>query len=137
MLLIFWLGLPVTLPKAHHGPSSADCLVLADHPPAGPGAIPALERCATIVARDTELLADLGRLYETEGRLEEAERRFQQALAIDPDYADVRLHLGSLMLRRGALADAREQAEAGLRVQPNRAALIELRVAATRRQPQP
>ena len=137
VLFVFWLGLPVKLPHSDRGASSAECLSLADRPPEGPSAIPTLERCAAIVPNDTELVADLGRLYETQGRLDEAERRYRQAIEIDPEYADVRLRLGHLMLRRGAAADALEQAEAALRVQPNRAALIELRVAAAREQSQP
>ena len=56
-----------------------------------------------------------------------AELAYTRALKLDPDYADVRLRLGRLLLARGADAEALKQADMALRVQPNRAALLDLR----------
>jgi Tfp pilus assembly protein PilF len=45
---------------------------------------------------------------------------------VDPDFADVHVKLASLLAARGAITDAREHAEAALRLQPNRAAVQQL-----------
>jgi tetratricopeptide (TPR) repeat protein len=94
--------------------------------------VPALERCRSIVPNDTEVMADLASEYEGAGRLDLAEKIYQEALAIDPGYANLRLRLGRLMLRRGAADEAQRQAVAALAVQPNREALLELLQDATR-----
>lgn len=126
LLLVLWIGLPIRIARSARGPSIAECLTLADRPPGNATSIPSLERCAALLPNDTELLADLGGQYEAAGRLDEAGRLYQQALAVDPLYADVRLRLGHLLLRRGQPAEAARQAEAALRVQPNRKALADL-----------
>jgi Tfp pilus assembly protein PilF len=77
-------------------------------------------------------MADLGSAYEAVGRLPQAERIYQQAVTVDPGDADVRLRLGRLMIARGAPAEARLQALAALRAQPNRKALLDLLGEATR-----
>jgi tetratricopeptide (TPR) repeat protein len=107
-------------------------LTLADQPSREPTKIPTLKRCVSIVLDDTELLADLAGTYVAEGRVHEAERLYEQALVLDPDYAQVHLELGRLKLGRGAWAKALLHAEAGLRVQPNRVALVKLRDQAIR-----
>lgn len=132
LLVTFWIALPVRMERASAGPSQGECLTLADRPADGPAAIPALERCAALVPNDTELLADLGREYEAAGRLDDAERVYRQAIAVDADYADVRLALGRLLLRRGRAAEARQQADAALHVQPNRPAILALMADASR-----
>lgn len=71
-------------------------------------------------------MADLGREYEKAQRPADAEAVYQRALAIDPDYADLQGRLANLLLQRGAVADAQRHAKEGLRVQPNRRALLEI-----------
>jgi len=127
ILCAYWMALPIHVGHSSRGPSLGECLTLADRPPEGPAAIPALERCLALVPNDTEILADLAAQYEAAGRLDDAERACRQGLDIDPQYADLRLRLGRLLLRRGARDEARQQADAALLVQPNRTALVELR----------
>ncbi len=86
-----------------------------------------LERCRALYPNDVELMADLGTVYEFTDRATQAEAIYRDALAIDPSYADLRLRLGRLLLRRGATDEARREAESGLLVQPNRQALRDLR----------
>ena len=138
LLCILWVGLPVRLVRFSSGPSSAECLTLSDSPPAGrAGIVPSLKRCTALFPNDTELMADLGAEYESAGSLELAEDIYQKAISIDPGYADLRLRLGRLMLRRGAVGEAQRQAEAALRVQPNRTALLDLLAEAARARKQP
>ena len=85
-----------------------------------------LERCSVVVADDVELMADLGREYEAAKRPADAERVYQRALAIDPDYADLHARLAALMLQRGDATNARAHALEGLRLQPNRRSLLDL-----------
>jgi tetratricopeptide (TPR) repeat protein len=133
LLGALWMALPIQLQRSSAGSSLADCLTLSDTPPAGrPGVLLALERCAVLLPTDTQLMADLGAEYEAVGRLVQAEGIYQHAITIDPEYADLRLRLGRLMMRRGAAAEAQLQAKAGLRTQPNRKALLDLLGQATR-----
>ena len=126
-LCLFSLALPVALPLPTSGASTETCLTLADAPPAaGPDAISRLEQCTAISPRDVELLADLGAAYEAVHAPERAEMMYRRALTIDPDDADVRLRLARLALARGDGSEARREAEAALRVQPNRRALLDL-----------
>ena len=74
---------------------------------------------------DVELLADLGGRGRSHHPAR-SEAAYRRALAIDPGYADLRLRLGGLLMRRGATLEARREAEAALRVQPNRRALLDL-----------
>jgi len=127
ILVGVWWTLPVQLDRAASGPSGDECLRLADRPPAGDGALSALERCTVLVPDDVQLLADLGEAYEAGGRAGEAEAAYRRALERDPDYADLHARLARLLLRRNAAADARAHLDAALALQPNRRALIDLR----------
>ena len=75
---------------------------------------------------DVELLADLGAAYEGAGRPQDAEKTYQNVLALDPDHADVRVRLAALLLGRGAASEARFHAEQALRIQPNRTRVRQL-----------
>ena len=129
VLCLFAVALPVGLPRASSTVSDEQCLTLADTPPAAarPDVVAAFERCSSLYPDDTQLLADLGALYEATGAPQRAETQYQRALQLDPDFADLRLRLGRLLLRRGAAADARREAVAALIVQPNRQSLLDLR----------
>ena len=127
LLCVFWLALPVRLQRASGGPSNEECLRLADCPPADTHAdLATLERCSAVVVDDVELMADLGAAYESAHRPADAESVYRRAIALDPDYADLRARLAVLLLQRGAADEARAHLTAALRVQPNRRALLDL-----------
>jgi Flp pilus assembly protein TadD len=129
VLCLFAVALPIGLPRASSTVSDEQCLTLADTPPPAARAdiLTAFERCSALYPGDTQLLADLGALYEAAGTPQRAEVQYQRALQIDPDFADLRLRLGRLLLKRGAAAEARREAIAALAVQPNRQSLLDLR----------
>jgi tetratricopeptide (TPR) repeat protein len=123
ILSLFAVTLPASMARPSSGVSKEDCLVLAERQ--GPSAPLALiEQCSALYPRDVELLADLGRGYET-AEPARAEATYVQALAVDPGYADLRLRLARLLLRRGAANDAITEAQGALRLQPNRRAIVE------------
>jgi cytochrome c-type biogenesis protein CcmH/NrfG len=127
VLCLFAAVLPTQLAGRSAGVTNEECLTLADAPAAKqPDRLARLEHCSALYPDDVELIADLGALYESIDRMK-AELAYTRALMLDPDYADVRLRLGRLLLSRGADAEALKQAEMALRVQPNRAALLDLR----------
>ena len=127
VLAVFAMALPLSSRSAVSGVSSTECSTLQDNASPTSPAVPLslLERCSTVFPADVELLADLGARYEATDPAR-SEAAYRRALAIDPGYADVRLRLGWLLVRRGAKLEARGQAEAALRVQPNRRALLDL-----------
>jgi len=75
---------------------------------------------------------DLARAYEGATRITEAEATYRRVIAADPDHADAHVDLATLLLSRGAAAEARQHAEIALRIQPNRRAVIELIARASR-----
>jgi tetratricopeptide (TPR) repeat protein len=126
VLCLFAGALPTQLAGRSSGITSEECLTLADVAPTRqPGSLSRLEQCSALYPDDVELMADLGAAYEAIDRTK-AELAYRRVLQLDPDYADVRLRLGCLLLARGAASEALHQAEAALRVQPNRAALVDL-----------
>ncbi len=127
VLALFIAVLPIRLHREANERSAETCLGLADRPPAeGPEAMNELERCSAVVPLDVELLADLGAAYESAGRPHDAEKTYRNVLALDPDYADVRVRLAAILLTRGAAPEAREHAELALRIQPNRTRVRQL-----------
>jgi tetratricopeptide (TPR) repeat protein len=127
VLAVLVIALPIRLHRAANEASGETCLRLADRPPPeGPDAINELERCSVVVPLDVELLADLGAAYESGGRPLDAEKTYQNVLALDPDYADVHVRLAALLLGRGAADEARDHAEQALRIQPNRTRVRQL-----------
>lgn len=127
VLIVCWLFLPVRLQRSADGPSNEACLTLADHPPAESGTFLAtLEQCAVLVPDDVELLSDLGAEYEKSGRAADAEAVYRRALERDPEYGDLHSRLANLLLKRGAVGDARIHAEAALKLQPNRQAVMDI-----------
>lgn len=126
LLVVLWVGLPVGLPGPSSGPASVQCLTLPDTPedPARPDLIPVLEQCSALNPTDVELMADLASSYEAHHRLSEAEAVYRRILSVDPGYAGARMKLAKLLLSRGDRIAAHREAEAVLRVQPNRTAVL-------------
>jgi tetratricopeptide (TPR) repeat protein len=65
----------------------------------------------------------IGILHQRHGQLEQARKWLVRATEQDPDSADARLQLARLYLATGEPGPAKEQAMAGLRIEPERAAL--------------
>jgi predicted Zn-dependent protease len=107
--------------------SSGDqCATLADvGGPRNRAPLDLLERCTRLYPDDAELAGDLALSLE-ERNDPRATAAYRRALSIDPSHADLRLRLGQLLLRQGDAAGAAAEAQAGLRVQPNRRALVDL-----------
>jgi len=128
------LTLPVQLDRASDGSSGDDCLRLADRPlPPNPATlIPELERCRLVAADDAVLVSDLGAAYAAAGRRDDAERAYRDAIVLDPDYAHAHAALAMALAERGERAEARTHAEAALRLQPNRTAILQLLAAIDR-----
>ena len=127
VLVILAVSLPIHVRDTADAPLIEHCLQLADRPPThNSDTLLELERCSAVVPDDVELLADLGTAYEFAGRHGEAETVYASVLILDPDHADVRVRLATLLLRRGAAADARGHATHALRIQPNRKTVQDL-----------
>lgn len=73
-------------------------------------AAPTLRQGLQHAPDNPELIADLGLHLLEAGRLDDAEARAHEALAIDATCADAVLLMGHVLLRRGDIAGAREQA---------------------------
>jgi tetratricopeptide (TPR) repeat protein len=128
LLAIMWATLPVQLHRPGEGGTNTECLTLADGGLSSDPVshIPLLEQCRTVVVNDAQLVADLGAAYEAAGRNADAQRAYRDALAIDPEFADVHLKLAAQLLTQGAAGEARSHVEAALRIQPNRRAALDL-----------
>ena len=64
---------------------------------------------------------NLGRLFVKEGRLEEAERQYLAAIAINPEEEDLRYNYGNLLMREGHFAEAETQYRIALQTAPQKA----------------
>jgi Flp pilus assembly protein TadD len=82
--------------------------------------------CSALNPADVELLSDIAAWYEKNGHQADAEAAYRRALAIDRDAADLRTRLARLLLSRGDANGARREAEAALKVQPNRRVLVDI-----------
>jgi tetratricopeptide (TPR) repeat protein len=131
MLVMCGIVLPASMPRPSSGVSKEDCLVLAERSGGKEPSLSLIERCSALYPKDAELRADFGRAYERTDPAR-AERAYTEALAIDPGYADLRLQLARLLLRRGDAGGAVREAEAALRVQPNRQVILDFLAAARR-----
>jgi Flp pilus assembly protein TadD len=127
LLALFRLALPVSLPESSADGGREECFTLPDATAtAAPTVVARLERCTALYPTDVELMAGLGAAYEAAGDTARAERIDGRVLAMAPDYADVRVRLARLLLRRGDVAGARREAHEALRVQPNRQSVLDL-----------
>ncbi|HVW22814.1 MAG TPA: tetratricopeptide repeat protein [Opitutaceae bacterium] len=64
-------------------------------------------------------LYDLGYDLSKQGRTAEAEHYYDQVLALNPRYADVRVDLGNVLIKQGKLAEALAQYREALRLNPD------------------
>ena len=62
---------------------------------------------------------NLGDLYREQGKLEEAEQQYLEALRINPNNAEAHYNLGLLYDKQGKLKEAEEQYLEALRINPN------------------
>lgn len=126
VLCLLAAALPMRLPHNTAAPSNEACLTLADQDARRQRpTVSTLEQCSALYPADVELLVDLAERYESSEPLR-AESLLKRVVALDPDDGNVRLRLGRLLLRRGAAGEAHMQAAAGLKVQPNASALLDL-----------
>jgi tetratricopeptide (TPR) repeat protein len=126
ILGLFAFLLPVRLTSQRATVSSDACLSLGDRPLDTAGEHrAAIEECSALYRDDVELLAAAGAAYEPTDRAR-AETIYRRVLQLDPGYAEIHLRLGRLLLARHAAAGAAREAEAGLAIQPNRRAFLEL-----------
>lgn len=87
---------------------------------------PTLERCLQSHPDDVELMMDLGHAHEQAEQWDRAEAIYRRALEADPDDGDAHVRLGELLLRRGDAAGAIREGAAALKIQPGRAAVLDL-----------
>jgi tetratricopeptide (TPR) repeat protein len=81
----------------------------------------ALVRLAAETPRSAEVFHRLGRVYDAEGLLHEAEKAYRHALELDPDYADALIGLGHVEAIRGRTTAALKHIEAAVELDPARA----------------
>ncbi len=77
-----------------------------------------LQRSIHLKPNMVESNALLGQLYYTEGKLDQAELLFTQALEINPGFSDARYLLALLYKKQGKLEEARENFNEVLRLNP-------------------
>jgi tetratricopeptide (TPR) repeat protein len=77
-----------------------------------------LEQCLALDPQNVELMTDLGDQYVAQHAVDRAEEWYRRALAVDSRDGDVHLRLGELLLSRGDLGAALEEAELALALQP-------------------
>jgi tetratricopeptide (TPR) repeat protein len=127
VVALFAAALPVPLSSRTGFPSNEDCLTLADSPPSrNPHPLALLERCSVAYPTDVELLGDLADAYEAADAGAQARKAYERAVGIDPDYADLRVRFARFLLGQGDAGAAASQAEAALKIQPNRLTILNL-----------
>jgi Tfp pilus assembly protein PilF len=77
------------------------------------------EKAANTAHPDTSVLADLGGVYLKLGRLDDAKRVLEQALAIDPNLPNAALLLGMVAMREGDTARAESQYRFAIASEPD------------------
>ncbi|MCL4179800.1 MAG: tetratricopeptide repeat protein [Verrucomicrobia bacterium] len=78
-----------------------------------------LERAVQLIPDNTQAWNHLGLAYHRVGRLEDATRAYEQALALDRELASARFNLGCLDLERGDITGAIRELTAYVLVQPD------------------
>jgi Flp pilus assembly protein TadD len=62
---------------------------------------------------------NLGNALRKEGRVDEATSHYQQAVQINPNYAEARFNLGTALFKKGSLDEAILQYQAALQIKPD------------------
>jgi len=62
---------------------------------------------------------NLGNVYTTQGRLEDALQEYQGALKAKPDFAEAYYNLGHIFRKLGRIVEAREVFERALQIKPD------------------
>ncbi|HTR79235.1 MAG TPA: tetratricopeptide repeat protein [Gemmatimonadaceae bacterium] len=91
-----------------------DVLAASGQPEKG---IPYLEHAITVAPTDSNMI-DLGNAYLEVGRVDDAERSFRSAIALDPSRTDVMGFLGALLTEHGKARDAIPVLESALERRP-------------------
>src|SRR5262249_61045131 len=66
-----------------------------------------LKKAAQVESDDFEIWTGLAQIYQSSGRLSEAEKAYEKALETDPENRDVLLAIGAVALKSGAAVQAR------------------------------
>jgi len=77
--------------------------------------------CEELPNYQAELYANIGTIHRNHNRLDEAEKVYEQALRLRPDYADVCMELGTIQLLRGRAAEAAAYYRRALEMRPDNA----------------
>jgi len=111
-----WRDVTIKSPKSGRGWSSYGGSFVTKQDFAG--AIPYLERAAALLPYDSVVQINLGISYDGLGRDAEAERHFQQALAVAPGLPDPPMHYARWLESKHRIEEARTQAETAVRLNP-------------------
>ena len=127
VLVVFGLVLPIRSTIVGRRSATPECLALTAELPPGSAAdrLALYERCLALDPEDVELMARLAAQLEDSDPAR-ADALYRRALTIDPAYASVRLRLGELLLRRGDMSGARQEAAAALKSRPNNRTILDL-----------
>jgi tetratricopeptide (TPR) repeat protein len=119
VLILAVLGLGARLADAEDcGPTPYDCAVLQASRQDWSGAIASLERMLEGSPRDLRALNLLGIALTGAGRGDEANRRFQEALAISPVFVPARKNLAVNQFTAGRHAEAEREFQEVLKLAP-------------------
>jgi tetratricopeptide (TPR) repeat protein len=95
------------------------------------GAEKAFCRAIEINPQQAEAHDNLGVIYETQGRLEDAAREFREAVATRPNYPQARFHLGRILANQQKYEEAVQQFKRALEPESDRTPTYLYALAAT------
>lgn len=128
VVMLFGLALPQRISDARSRASTVECLTMPDGPVEGSASeVARYEGCLDMDPSNESLVTALGGIYEQSGDVVRAETVYRRALAVDPGYAQARVRLGWLLLRRGDARGARAAADEALRTLLNDRSALALR----------
>ena len=78
-----------------------------------------ISRSARADAKDSEVLFNLGNLYNAENKLELARNKYLEALQVKPDFAEAHYNLGLIFSKMGDNVKAVTHLEKFLQLSPN------------------
>jgi predicted CXXCH cytochrome family protein len=82
-----------------------------------------LRKALSEVPNDPELLTDMGFLYQTEGKLQEARQLYERALRVEPLETDAAANLGVISAQAGNLQEAVQLWEGAFQREPSNIAI--------------